>query len=89
MSGHDVERCVLSAAAMVTDASEARRWYHDDPIAALDGSTAADLVRDGHGARVLEFLMTVLRHETAAVSRVTGAASPHPAARPQAFALPR
>ncbi|MDH5832814.1 antitoxin Xre/MbcA/ParS toxin-binding domain-containing protein [Luteimonas kalidii] len=82
MSREEFERRVLSAATRVcADRSEARRWYREDPLAALDGRTAADLVGTGSGARVLDFLIDVLRHEAMPDPPVARVSEAHPGHR--------
>ena len=42
---------------------DAADWYGNDPIAALGGATARQLVTRGEGDRVVRFLLDALRAE--------------------------
>ena len=54
---------MMMAALICLDRAEVLHWYHSDPIAGLDGSTARELVRIGRASAVLDFLMDVLAKE--------------------------
>lgn len=73
MTGHAIERCILTMAARIAAGeAEARQWYRSEPIAGLGGRTALELVRSGRGPAVLDFLLGVLRDEMQAASGTSG-----------------
>ena len=64
MTGHAIERCILTMAARIAAGeADARQWYRSEPIARLGGRTALELVRRGRGPAVLDFLLDVLWEE--------------------------
>jgi hypothetical protein len=58
------EQTILALARLLClDGHEVADWYSNDPIAALGGATARQLVTRGHGERVVCFLLDALRAE--------------------------
>jgi hypothetical protein len=51
------------AAALEPDHVEAMVWYRNDPIAVIDGLTAAELVARGRATAVLAFLRAAIEVE--------------------------
>lgn len=74
------EETILGIARLLSPhGQEAADWYGNDPIAALGGATARQLVARGEGGRVVRFLLDALRAEQVAASsparRTTAAVS--------------
>lgn len=62
------EETILGLARLLSpQGQEAADWYRNDPIAALGGATARQLVARGEGDRVVRFLLDVLSAERIAV----------------------
>lgn len=59
------ERIVSLARMLGCDPAMVRDWYHHDPIQGLDGMTAAQLVQQGQGERIVAFLRAIMVHEQA------------------------
>lgn len=67
-----LQSLVLELARLIDPAPGcAEHWFGADPIDALGGRTAAQMIADGHGIAVLSFLVRVA-HLQAAVPIVAG-----------------
>ena len=52
-------RIIAMAAEMAGDEDRAAIWFKHQPLPGWGGNTALDLVRAGHGAKVLDYLESV------------------------------
>ncbi len=52
-------RIIAMAAEMAGDEDRAAIWFKHQPLPGWGGKTALDLVRAGHGAKVLDYLESV------------------------------